>query len=75
MSTDSPNHVYYANRANAYLESNENKKCIQDCDTAIEIDPKFIKSYLRKARAYLALEQLEEALECINKGLEHEADT
>ena len=32
------NAVYYANRANAYLESGMDQKCIDDCKNAIEID-------------------------------------
>tara|TARA_B110000285_G_C15054166_1_gene578624 strand:+ start:125 stop:337 length:213 start_codon:yes stop_codon:yes gene_type:complete len=30
-STDKPNHVYFSNRANAYLELNKNQECIKDC--------------------------------------------
>ena len=46
-----PSHIYYANRANAYLELTNFEACIKDCDEAIRIDPKYVKSYIRKANA------------------------
>jgi len=48
---ENPNHVYFANRGNAKLEMNNFKGCIEDCDTAIKIDPAYVKSYFRKGRA------------------------
>ena len=45
------NHVYFANRANAYLELRKYAECIADCDKAIAIEPSYSKSYFRKAKA------------------------
>ena len=42
-----PNHIYYSNRANAYLELNQFDECIEDCIKAIELDKTFSKSYYR----------------------------
>ena len=50
LTTENPNHVYFANRANAYLETADNNKCIEDCEMAIKIEPKYVKSYFRKAK-------------------------
>lgn len=36
-----PNHIYYSNRANAYLELNQYEECIEDCIKAIELDKTF----------------------------------
>ena len=36
--------IYYSNRANAYLETKDNEKCIEDCKKALEIDPGFVKA-------------------------------
>ena len=48
ISADNPNqHVYYANRANAYLHSGRLDECIEDCEEAIYIEPMFIKAYYR----------------------------
>ena len=33
-----PNHIYYANRANAYLEKNEFEQCITDCEESIKLE-------------------------------------
>ena len=52
LSKDKPSHVYFANRANASLEMKKFNDCITDCDAAIAIDPNYIKSYIRKAKAF-----------------------
>ena len=41
-------HITFANRANAKLEMRDYNQCFEDCDTAIKIDPTFIKSYYIK---------------------------
>ena len=49
---DDCNVVFYANRANAYLEAGMHMNCIDDCKKAITIDNRFIKAYYRMAKAY-----------------------
>jgi tetratricopeptide (TPR) repeat protein len=51
MSGESPSHIYFSNRANAYLNQGLNDKCIEDCDQAIKIEETFVKSYWRKGKA------------------------
>jgi tetratricopeptide (TPR) repeat protein len=51
ITIEQPNHIYFANRANAYLEMANFEECIKDCDQAIKIDPTFAKAYYRKAKA------------------------
>lgn len=53
ISLEAPNHIYFANRANAELELMLFEECILDCNQAIQIDPSFIKSYFRKAKALI----------------------
>ena len=55
LTEENPNHIFFANRANAHLELENFKDCIEDCDMAIKIDAKFIKSYIRKANAQINL--------------------
>ena len=74
MSTDSPNHVYYANRGNTYLALEMYQECIQDCDKAIQIDPNYIKSYMRKVKALISLKMFEEARQTVKDGLEVDPD-
>ena len=57
LTVDNPSHIYYANRANAYLALEEYQKCIDDCDDAIRVDGNFVKSYFRKARALSCLQK------------------
>jgi len=51
ITLEAPNHIYFANRANAELELCLFDDCILDCNQAIQIEPSFIKSYIRKAKA------------------------
>lgn len=53
ITLEAPNHIYFANRANAELELSLFEECILDCNQAIQIEPNFIKSYFRKAKAYM----------------------
>lgn len=72
LSQEKPNHVYFANRANAYLELFENQKCVEDCDMAIKIEPSFAKSYFRKAKANFNLQNLVEAMETLKIGIKYD---
>jgi tetratricopeptide (TPR) repeat protein len=58
-------HIYYSNRANAYLELSQYLSAIEDCDMAIKIEPKFAKAYLRKGNALMNLVRTQEAINCI----------
>ena len=41
----------------------------QDCDKCLELDPKFVKAYIRKAKIQHFLKQYHKALETYEKGL------
>ena len=47
----------YSNRAAALIKLMTFPSAVQDCNTAIEKDPKFIRAYLRKAQAYFAMKE------------------
>ena len=64
-----PNHIYFANRANVFLEIGENQKAIDDCQLAIQIDKTFIKAYFRLALAQFSLEQTDEASKTIEQAM------
>ena len=68
MSGDKANVVYFANRANAYLEKGMDQNCIDDCKKALEIDAKFVKAYYRMAKAYFNLSMSKDALEHLLKA-------
>ena len=63
-----PNHVYFANRANAYLEMDENEKCLGDCEAAISLDKTYFKAFYRKALALYNLEKHDEALKVLGEA-------
>ena len=74
ISLQTPNHIYYANRANAYLELQQYEECIADCNQSIKIDKTFIKSYFRKAKALIGQDKLQQALDTLKEGLEVDPD-
>lgn len=43
-----PTHVYYSNRAMAYLKDDEPRLAEKDCDEAIKLNPKFVKAFIRR---------------------------
>lgn len=53
---------YYANRAAAWLMLGAPKEALQDCEAALALDPKHVRSHIRLAKALLDLGQIPEAL-------------
>ena len=74
LSGEKPSHIYFSNRANAKLEFRDFSGCIEDCDTAIKIEPTFQKSYLRKAKAFQILARFNEGLEAIQSGIKLDSE-
>lgn len=58
----------FSNRAVTYFREKNFKKCIEDCEKALEYLPTFEKSYIRKWRAFMALGNFEEACECLEEA-------
>ena len=73
LAKEEPSHVYYANRANAFLEVGRQNECIEDCNKAIEIEPTFVKAYFRKAKALSQLDKNNESRDVCKEGLKHDA--
>ncbi|CAK7264143.1 Palmitoyl-protein thioesterase 1 [Sporothrix epigloea] len=55
--------TYYANRAQAYLKTEAYGYAIADATKAIELDPKFVKAYYRRALAAAAILKPKDALQ------------
>lgn len=49
--------IIYSNRAASYLKDGNCTQCIQDCNTSLDLVPFNVKSLLRRAAAYEALER------------------
>lgn len=55
--------TYYQNRAAAYSRLGKNQNVVDDCTKALEYNKHYIKALSRRAKAYEALDKLEEALD------------
>jgi tetratricopeptide (TPR) repeat protein len=60
----------YANRAVTFFREKEFGPSTWDCDKALELDPISEKTYIRKARALCSLQKFDEAVACLEVGLE-----
>lgn len=63
----------HCNRANAHSKLRNHDAAIQDCGKAIELDPEFVKAYLRRAASLYALGGVENLEACI-RDYEHAAE-
>lgn len=53
--------ILYSNRAAAYLKDGNCGECVKDCNKSLELFPFNVKSLLRRAAAYEALERYRQA--------------
>ncbi|KAK8807861.1 hypothetical protein WA158_007390 [Blastocystis sp. Blastoise] len=63
-------HIYYGNRAAAYMYLKQYDSAIEDCKTSIELCPSYIRAYTRLATIYITNKDTSKAREIISKGLE-----
>eukprot|EP00960_Hanusia_phi_P039828 754070-Hanusia_phi.AAC.2 len=49
------NSISFANRAQAYISINDYEKAVEDCNSCLEIDPRYVKAYLRRSTALLRM--------------------
>lgn len=63
---------YYGNRAAAFTMLLEHQEALDDCDRAIQVDPKAIKAYFRKAKILFTLGRLDESLKAYSYGMIHD---
>ncbi|XP_011705806.1 PREDICTED: mitochondrial import receptor subunit TOM70-like, partial [Wasmannia auropunctata] len=64
--------IFYQNRAAANEQLKKYSDVKADCTKALELNPKYIKAFLRRARALEQLEDLEAALDDLNTVRIHE---
>ncbi|KAJ3104101.1 Serine/threonine-protein phosphatase 5 [Phlyctochytrium planicorne] len=62
ISYDPKNPALYSNRAFAYIKSEFYGAAITDAETAIGLDPRFVKAYYRRAVGHMALGKLKDAV-------------
>ncbi|KIM83927.1 hypothetical protein PILCRDRAFT_818954 [Piloderma croceum F 1598] len=66
--------VLLCNRAACNLELKNYGSVLRDCSKALSINPKSSKAFYRSSLALLALERVDEALDCCNRCLEIDRD-
>lgn len=60
----------YSNRAACYQKLAEFHLALKDCEECIRIDPTFVKGYIRKGMALLAMKDISKATTAFQKALE-----
>ncbi|TGZ53684.1 stress-induced-phosphoprotein 1 [Temnothorax longispinosus] len=61
---------YYSNRAACYTKLAAFDLGLKDCEKVVELDPKFIKGWIRKGKILQAMQQPGKALSAYQKALE-----
>lgn len=61
---------YYSNRAACYTKLAAFDLGLKDCDTCLELDPKFIKGWIRKGKILQGMQQPSKALSAYQKALD-----
>ncbi|XP_053979991.1 stress-induced-phosphoprotein 1 [Hylaeus volcanicus] len=61
---------YYSNRAACYTKLAAFDLGLKDCEKCVEIDPKFIKAWIRKGKILQGMQQQGKALSAYQKALE-----
>lgn len=64
----------YSNRAASLLKLMALPEAEKDCDKAIELDPVFIKAYIRKAAIQFAKREYKKCIETCQQGMEKDVE-
>jgi len=67
---DPDNHIFYSNRAAAYMALENYEKALGDADECIRLQPTWAKGYSRRGAALFRLDKLGPARDAFEKGLE-----
>lgn len=71
LSSSGPNtHIYYSNRAAAYIYKKEFKDAVDDCQQAISLCPSYSKAYARLGQACEKLSDFEKAVKAYETAAE-----
>lgn len=59
----------YSNRAAAYMKLGELPMAMKDCDRCLEIDPDFVKAYIRKGNIHFFMKEYHKCITIYEEGL------
>jgi len=62
--------VFFSNRAACFMHMEMLEESLEDCTEAIELDPRYVKAYMRRAKVLEQMDQLDEALADLKKVVE-----
>lgn len=62
--------MLYTNKLYIYLHLQHIESAIQDCTRAIDLDPDYLKAYIRRSKLFERNDKLDEALEDLKKVIE-----
>jgi small glutamine-rich tetratricopeptide repeat-containing protein alpha len=74
LEKDANNHIYYANRAAAYIYLEKYPEAVKDCEAAVRISPSYAKAYNRLGNAYLYQKKYAEAEKAYQKACDLEPE-
>lgn len=69
---DPDNHVFYSNRAAAYMKADSKSKALKDAEKCVELAPTWVKGYNRLGAAQQSLKRFDAAIDTYKKGIELE---
>lgn len=73
LELDPTNHLAYSNRALVFMKLDQVGRAIEDCLIGIEVEPRFVKFYIRLAAIYIETDKAK-AGQYIEKGLSYEPE-
>lgn len=72
---DPTNVAIYTNRSQCFIKLMEPAQALKDANKAIELNPKFVKGWVRKGTCHQMMKEYHKALEAFDKGLQIEPDS
>jgi DnaJ family protein C protein 7 len=68
------NATLFSNRAASYMKMSKWEEALKDCTSAIEIDEKYAKAYVRRANCHLQLKNFDDAVRDYESAKEIDPD-
>lgn len=68
IDVDPDNHIYYSNRAAAYMKADSISKSLRDAEKCVLLAPNWAKGYSRLGAAQHGLRRLDAAIDSFKKG-------
>ncbi len=62
--------VCYSNRGACYMALGKYRRVVEETSMAIELDPRYVRALMRRAKAYELMDRLEDAVEDLNAAVD-----